>query len=86
MKKKLWFYSPIWENIFVQCQLDYIGSFSSHADQSGLVDFFASGEGSAPKRVFLNHGTEESRGTLSGILTEKGYDVHLPRNEAVYYL
>lgn len=74
------------ENIFVQCQLDYIGSFSSHADQAGLVDFFVKAPGEMPKRVFLNHGTEESRTALAGLLEPEGYQVFLPRNEAVYYL
>jgi len=60
-----------------------INAFSGHADQSELLNFVSGclpdGKPGLPfKRIFLVHGEPEQSLTLSGILTQKGLNVHIP--------
>ncbi|MDD5409143.1 MAG: MBL fold metallo-hydrolase [Candidatus Omnitrophica bacterium] len=60
-----------------------INAFSGHADQSELLEFVsgclpADRQGRQLKRIFLVHGEPEQSLALSGILTQKGLDVHIP--------
>lgn len=59
-----------------------VNAMSGHADQRELLDFVSA---SMPlKRIFLVHGEEEQINVLSGILAQKGINVHGPvRNEEV---
>jgi len=66
----------------LNAEVAIINAMSGHADQKELSEFVSA---CLPlKRVFLVHGEEEQARALSGVLAEKGVNIHLPvKNEEV---
>lgn len=52
------------EDITVKADIEYIESFSGHADQKGIMDWLSSFS-SKPKKVFIVHGEDEAQTILS---------------------
>ncbi|QSZ27999.1 MBL fold metallo-hydrolase [Aceticella autotrophica] len=52
------------EDINVKAEIEYIESFSGHADQKGIMDWLSSFK-KAPKKIFIVHGEDEAMTVLS---------------------
>lgn len=62
------------EPIKVGAEIHNLEGFSGHADQNGLLHWVAGLE-SAPKKMFIVHGEEESKRVFSSLINEKfGYE------------
>lgn len=72
------------EEIGVNAQVNYIESFSGHADQDGLLHFVDSFS-KRPKQIFLVHGDEEAQLVLSDkIINLFHIPVEIPSHGDVY--
>jgi len=66
------------EQVVVKAAIEKIEGFSSHADQTALVNWLGHFE-KVPDRVFLVHGEEESLKTLQRVIsTELGIEAQIP--------
>lgn len=73
------------EEIHVQAHIETMPAMSSHADQSGLLDWISAF--SDPTRVFLVHGSDESMESLSGLIQKQtGFTAELPYSGSVFDL
>lgn len=71
----------------VRAKIAKINSFSAHADVQGLLAWLRHLKDTPPKKVFLNHGEQESREALKEeISCFKDTVVELPKSEEVFYL
>ena len=71
----------------VRAQIESIKVFSAHADQTALVNWGQTVNHSKLKKLFLNHGQDESRQVLKEILS--GFvktEIELPKSESVFYI
>ncbi len=64
--------------VAVRAHVEKIDSFSSHADEDGLVQWLG-GMKEKPKKVFIIHGEEESSEALAGKLGGLGFQTHVPK-------
>ncbi len=72
------------QNISIQARIEYVGGYSSHADQKGLMDWLSSmteaDSPKKPKKVFVCHGEENSSlGLANKIKSDLGLAVEVPR-------
>lgn len=72
------------QNISIQARVEYVGGYSSHADQKGLMDWLSSmteaDSSKKPKKVFVCHGEENSSlGLAEKIKNDLGLAVEVPR-------
>lgn len=72
------------QNVSVQARIEYVGGYSSHADQKGLIDWLSSmteaDSPKKPKKVFVCHGEENSSlGLAKKIKSDLGLAVEVPR-------
>ncbi|MFZ5648417.1 MAG: MBL fold metallo-hydrolase RNA specificity domain-containing protein [Bacillota bacterium] len=66
------------EDVKVRADIRVIDSYSSHADQKGLLEWLGDFT-SLPKNIFLVHGEPESASTLAGLIKEQfGIDPAIP--------
>lgn len=73
------------EEIHVQAHIETMPAMSSHADQSGLLNWISAF--CRPSRVFLVHGSDESMETLSELIREQtGFASELPYSGSVFDL
>ena len=73
------------EEIHIQAHIETMAAMSSHADQSGLLNWISAFSG--PSRVFLVHGNDESMETLSGLIQEQtGFATELPCSGSIFNL
>lgn len=73
------------EEIHIQAHIETMAAMSSHADQSGLLNWISAF--SEPSRVFLVHGNDESMETLSGLIQEQtGFATELPCSGSIFNL
>jgi len=74
------------EEIAVRAEIGSLRNTSSHADKQELTNWLNALE-KRPKRVFVNHGTEEACDAFTGYLkSECGYDAVSPYSGTVYDL
>jgi metallo-beta-lactamase family protein len=72
------------QEIPVNANVEVIGSYSAHADRDKLVRWVTSAK-NAPKKVFLNHGEQETAESLAGLLSEAhGIEATVPKYGEVY--
>ena len=57
----------------VNAEIRRLGNYSAHADQGELIDWIVE-RGPAGCGLFLNHGDDDAREVLSGLLVERGLD------------
>ena len=57
----------------VKAEIRRLGNYSAHADQTELIDWIVE-RGPANGGLFLNHGDDDARETLSDLLTSRGVD------------
>jgi metallo-beta-lactamase family protein len=62
----------------VRCQVRSISGFSSHADESGLLEWLAGFARPSPRRVFLVHGDPAAQEALRPKVEALGVRVHVP--------
>ncbi|MEA2113661.1 MAG: MBL fold metallo-hydrolase [Patescibacteria group bacterium] len=72
------------QNVSVRARIEYVGGYSSHADQKGLMDWLSSmtkaDSPKKPKKVFVCHGEENSSlGLAEKIKNDLGLAVEVPR-------
>ena len=72
------------QNISIQARIEYVGGYSSHADQKGLMAWLSSmteaDSPKKPKKVFVCHGEESSSlGLANKIKSDLGLAVEVPR-------
>lgn len=75
------------DEIPVRASITSINSFSAHADFDGLIDWASNFRGSDIKKLFINHGEDESRQNLKkelSFIDDK--KIEMPKSESVYYL
>jgi len=74
-------------DIPVRAMVAQIQSFSAHADLNGLIDWMRHFKGQGVKRIYINHGEDDSRENLAKNLTfMRGAEIELPRYQSTYYL
>lgn len=73
------------EEIEVKAEICYLPGVSGHADKNGLIEWL-SGFENKPKRVFVNHGDDDSCIAFHNTLTELGYNSFAPYSGTVYDL
>jgi metallo-beta-lactamase family protein len=61
----------------VRCQVRSISGFSSHADESGILEWL-SGFTPRPRRIFLVHGDPDAQAALRPKIEALGVHVHVP--------
>jgi metallo-beta-lactamase family protein len=64
----------------LRAEVVVINAFSAHADRNELLDYVAPLKGRL-KRIFIVHGDEDQSESLSALLKEKGFPVHMPYPE-----
>jgi metallo-beta-lactamase family protein len=70
----------------VRARIETIEGFSAHADQTGLLDWYAGLDG-VPRRTFVVHGEEEAARELAAILESRfGAHVEVPRTDQSFRL
>lgn len=75
------------EEIVVNARIEYIESYSGHADQEGLMNFVYSFNNKKPKHIFLVHGEKEAQAVLcEKIRNEAKIDVTIPSYGQTYSL
>jgi len=62
----------------VRCQVRSISGFSSHADESGLLEWIGGFARPSPRRVFLVHGDPAAQEALRPKVEALGVRVHVP--------
>lgn len=65
----------------VKAEIRRIGNYSAHADQVELIDWVVE-RGPVTGGLFLNHGEDDSRAVMKGLLVKKGIAenlIHLPQ-------
>ena len=67
------------EEIIVKAGIHTLGGFSAHAGQSQLLDWVDGFKQGKPK-IYLIHGEHEAKHKLAGKLTERGWQVEVPRH------
>lgn len=72
------------QNVLIQARIEYVGGYSSHADQKGLMDWLSSmteaDSSKKPKKVFVCHGEENSSlGLAEKIKNDLKLAVEVPR-------
>lgn len=72
------------QNVAIRARIEYVGGYSSHADQKGLMDWLSSmteaDSPKKPKKVFVCHGEEDSSlGLAEKIKNDFGLAVEVPR-------
>ncbi len=73
------------EEIEVKAEICYLPGVSGHADKNGLISWL-SGFEKKPKRVFVNHGDDDSCIAFTESLKELGYNAFAPYSGSVYSL
>jgi len=74
------------EEIAVKAEIAKLGNTSGHADRRGITNWLAAFR-KKPRRIFVNHGTEESCGAFTEYLkSEHGYDAAAPYSGTSYDL
>ncbi|SHF60462.1 metallo-beta-lactamase family protein [Caldanaerobius fijiensis DSM 17918] len=72
------------EDIMVKADIEYIESFSGHADQKGIMDWL-SAFSDKPKKIFIVHGEDEAQAVLSDkIKSELGIETIIPSRYDTY--
>ena len=69
----------------MEAEVCYLPGVSGHADKNGLINWL-SGFENKPKRVFVNHGDDESCTDFTNALNEMGYTAYAPYSGCVYSL
>ncbi|MBU1289944.1 MBL fold metallo-hydrolase [Patescibacteria group bacterium] len=72
------------QDVAIRARIEYVGGYSSHADQKGLMDWLSSmteaDSSKKPKKVFVCHGEEDSSlGLAEKIKSDFGLAVEVPR-------
>ncbi len=65
------------EEIAVNAEIASLHGTSGHADQAGLLEWLSAFR-EKPKKIFVNHGDDESCTAFCKLLTDRGYDVCAP--------
>ena len=74
------------ETIEVNAKIDFLDGISGHADKKGLINFI-NGFETTPKRIFVNHGDDDSVEDFTECLnSEYGYKAVAPYSGTVYDL
>ncbi len=74
------------EPIIVRSKIHTLGGLSAHAGQSELAQW-AGAYASQKPRVFLNHGEDQPRAALAGLLQNRfGYSVTLPAHDSTHLI
>lgn len=72
------------EDIHVKAEIEYIESFSGHADQRGILEWISNFE-KKPKKIFIVHGEDEAQEELADkIETHFGIETLIPSRYDVY--
>ncbi len=66
------------EEIAVRAALHTLGGFSAHASQTQLINWLGQFRGKKP-RLFLVHGEEDAKKTLSEAVGREGWEAQIPR-------
>lgn len=75
------------DDLPLNAEVEVMETFSAHADQPGILEYFGKIEGGKPKTVFLVHGEPEKQKKLESALREEGYgDVRIPKRGDVVSL
>lgn len=77
--------SPTGEEVIVQCEILYSGSFSSHGDQNDLINWVQSAH-QQPDKIFLVHGEQESKKALADKLCSMEYNTTIPKHLETFEL
>ena len=73
------------EEVVVRAQIATLHGTSGHADQKGLIRWIE-GFKEKPKKVFVNHGDDDSCTDFRQLLEDKGYDADAPYSGTEYDL
>lgn len=74
------------EDITVKADIEYIESFSGHADQNGILEWLSKFS-NKPKKIFIVHGEDEAQTVLADkIINELGIKVLIPSRYDIYDL
>lgn len=73
------------EEIEVKAEICYLPGVSGHADKNGLIDWL-SGFEKKPKRIFVNHGDDDSCTAFTESLKQLGYNAFAPYSGSIYSL
>ena len=73
------------EEVEVKAEICYLAGVSGHADKNGLLEWLGGFE-KKPKRVFVNHGDDDSCTDFAKTLSELGYESFAPFSGTVYNL
>jgi len=74
------------EEIAVKARIARVEGLSSHADQSGLLDWIGHFDAPKPRQVFVVHGDKDVTTLYAEVLKERGFAAHAPDYEEVYDL
>ena len=74
------------EYVPVNAQIEQIGSYSVHADRTGLISWLSTAT-KAPKMVFVIHGENESAKAFAETISEElGWKTHVPYDGEIFHL
>ncbi len=73
------------EDITVNAEIGSLQGTSGHADQKGLLNWLE-GFNEKPKKIFVNHGDDDSCEDFKNLLLERGYEADAPYSGTQYRL